>query len=171
MRRLLLLALLVATPASAAETITYVYDARGRVVQVSRSGTINDGVQTDYRYDRADNRTRASAGVATFIEILYAGQSASSSDGRFHLTMQTDGNLVLHGPAGFTWASWTQGGSDRRMVMQTDGNLVVYNSADQGLWHTGTYGNPGARLWLQNDGNLVIRSATSAVLWATGTAS
>lgn len=43
--------------AIAAETITYSYDARGRLVQVSRSGTVNNGVVTNYSFDKADNRT------------------------------------------------------------------------------------------------------------------
>lgn len=41
---------------SASETITYTYDAQGRVVAVTRSGTANSGVQTTYTYDHADNR-------------------------------------------------------------------------------------------------------------------
>jgi len=57
MRRILLLALCLSVPASAAETITYVYDARGRLVQVVRTGTINNGVTTSYTIDKADNRT------------------------------------------------------------------------------------------------------------------
>jgi hypothetical protein len=47
----------VAPAAYAAETITYVYDARGRVVQVIRTGTVNNGVTTSYVIDKADNRT------------------------------------------------------------------------------------------------------------------
>lgn len=43
--------------ASATETITYVYDAKGRVVQVVRTGTVNNGVTTVYVYDKAQNRT------------------------------------------------------------------------------------------------------------------
>ncbi len=45
-----------AAPAMAAETISYSYDARGRLVQVARTGTVNDGVTTTHQYDRADNR-------------------------------------------------------------------------------------------------------------------
>lgn len=48
---------LSATAAAATETITYHYDARGRVVQVVHSGTVNNGVTTTYSYDKADNRT------------------------------------------------------------------------------------------------------------------
>lgn len=43
---------------SAAETITYTYDAKGRLVKVVRSGTVNNGVTTDYEHDKADNRKR-----------------------------------------------------------------------------------------------------------------
>jgi len=57
MRAFVFLALLIVVPASAAETITYAYDARGRLVQVQRSGTVNNGVSTTYQIDKADNRT------------------------------------------------------------------------------------------------------------------
>jgi hypothetical protein len=57
MRRFLILALFLSVPASAAETITYVYDARGRLKQVIRTGTVNNGVTTTYAIDKADNRT------------------------------------------------------------------------------------------------------------------
>ena len=48
--------LTAATPATAAETIAYSYDARGRLVQVQRTGSVNNGVVTTYKWDRADNR-------------------------------------------------------------------------------------------------------------------
>lgn len=47
----------VATAASASETITYTYDALGRLVQVARSGTVNNGASAGYTYDPANNRT------------------------------------------------------------------------------------------------------------------
>jgi uncharacterized protein involved in exopolysaccharide biosynthesis len=47
----------IAAAAYAAETITYKYDARGRLKQVVRSGTVNNGVSTTYTHDKADNRT------------------------------------------------------------------------------------------------------------------
>ena len=43
--------------AGASETITYSYDARGRLKQASHSGSVNNGVTTTYSYDKADNRT------------------------------------------------------------------------------------------------------------------
>lgn len=57
LRWILFGAILLAAAAEAAETITYKYDARGRLVQVSHSGTVNNGVVTNDTFDKADNRT------------------------------------------------------------------------------------------------------------------
>lgn len=51
-------ATLFATVALASETITYIYDAKGRLVEVKRSGTVNNNVKAQYQYDKAHNRTR-----------------------------------------------------------------------------------------------------------------
>ena len=48
---------LLSVAADAAETITYTYDARGRVIAVVRSGTVNNNVNRTYTIDKADNRT------------------------------------------------------------------------------------------------------------------
>lgn len=47
----------VGSAANAAETITYKYDARGRVIEVVRTGTVNNNVKSVYSHDRANNRT------------------------------------------------------------------------------------------------------------------
>ncbi len=50
-------ALAVAAAAYATETITYSYDARGRLVKVARTGSVNNNVSAEYKYDKGDNRT------------------------------------------------------------------------------------------------------------------
>ena len=50
--------LMISTSANAAETITYTYDAKGRLVKVVRTGSVNNNVTADYEHDKADNRTR-----------------------------------------------------------------------------------------------------------------
>ncbi len=42
----------------AGETISYGYDARGRLVTVSRSGSVNNGVGATYTLDKEGNRTQ-----------------------------------------------------------------------------------------------------------------
>ena len=46
------------TAVNAAETITYSYDAKGRLVKVVRTGTVNNNVTVEYTHDKAGNRTR-----------------------------------------------------------------------------------------------------------------
>ena len=64
-RLLLAAAAAAALPALAiaAETITYSYDARGRLVKVERSGDVNAGVKAEYRHDKADNRLEVNVTV------------------------------------------------------------------------------------------------------------
>lgn len=103
-------------------------------------------------------------------ESLYAGVAIHSGDGRFSLSYQGDGNLVLyHNGVGPIWASDTAGTSAGRALMQADGNFVIYDGSGAPVWHTGTPDNPGAYLVVQNDGNVVLYSAGGGVLWHTGT--
>jgi YD repeat-containing protein len=52
-----LLGVFLGKAADAAETITYTYDAKGRLVTVVRTGTVNNGVTATYNHDKANNRT------------------------------------------------------------------------------------------------------------------
>ena len=53
-----ILALGAAGAATAAETIAYTYDARGRLVKVVRSGGPANGTQVEYTLDPASNRVK-----------------------------------------------------------------------------------------------------------------
>jgi len=60
-----LLALATSAAAGAAETVTYRYDALGRLVSTSVSGGPASGVGSIYDYDSAGNRTRVRVGGVT----------------------------------------------------------------------------------------------------------
>lgn len=45
-----------AVAASATETITYTYDAKGRVILVVHAGSVNNNLVANYAFDPADNR-------------------------------------------------------------------------------------------------------------------
>ena len=47
----------LAAAAQASETVTYTYDALGRLTATSSSGTVNNGVATSVGYDPAGNRS------------------------------------------------------------------------------------------------------------------
>jgi len=42
--------------ASASETVTYSYDAKGRLVKVVHTGSVNNDLIANYTFDGADNR-------------------------------------------------------------------------------------------------------------------
>jgi parallel beta-helix repeat protein len=114
-------------------------------------------------------RPATGCGTLTANQGLYPGQSLTSCDGRFTLTLQNDGNLVLSYDGSALWSAGTAGDRSAEVLMQGDGNLVVYSDTGTGLWTSGTSNDSGARLALQNDGNLVIYSASGTALWSTGT--
>ncbi len=101
---------------------------------------------------------------------LTTNQSIISSDGRFRLTMQDDGNLVVYRTHDnhALWATGTQGSDVHRAEMQTDGNLVLYHVNNAPAWASNTAGKRNSTLVMQNDGNLVIYEPTVPV-WASNT--
>jgi hypothetical protein len=56
--------------AHAAETVTYTYDAKGRLVQSAHAGSVNNGVSTSYTHDKADNRTNVTSTAPCVIQAL-----------------------------------------------------------------------------------------------------
>jgi YD repeat-containing protein len=46
-------------------SIAYTYDARGRLVKVVHTGTVNTNNQACYKYDKAGNRTTVQTTVAS----------------------------------------------------------------------------------------------------------
>jgi hypothetical protein len=96
---------------------------------------------------------------------MYAFQKIQSADGRYTLTMQKDGNLVLYSPNRALWQSGTSNHPLSRLAIQPDGNMVVYDTNRRPAWYTGT--NQRDKLILQNDGNLVLYNGRNQPLWAT----
>ncbi|MEU8661698.1 ricin-type beta-trefoil lectin domain protein [Actinoplanes philippinensis] len=109
---------------------------------------------------------------------LFRGAALRSPNGKYHLWMQGDGNLVLYEGSRVLWA---RGGQKAyRLTSQDDGNLVLYDHtrdhtvkagdayANPAIWASGTAGKGPGTLRLQDDGNLVLyRDATP--LWDTAT--
>lgn len=125
--------------------------------------TLNTMATTMYQPNGATSCGTFSAGQG-----IIAGQSLTSCDGRFTLSLQLDGNLVLYQGSSALWASHTNGSTGYAAVMQSDGNFVLYDMQAHALWAAGTSSHAGSHLSLQNDGNLVVYEGGSA-LWATNT--
>jgi hypothetical protein len=51
--------------AFAGETVTHTYDARGRLIKVVHSGTVNNNNQVCYKLDKAGNRINVKSTVGS----------------------------------------------------------------------------------------------------------
>ncbi len=100
-------------------------------------------------------------------EKLERGQSLTSRNGAYTLTLQDDGNLVLYSGSDAVWSTGTNGQDAQRLEVQKDGNVVLYTS-DKPIWHTDTKGAKDVRLILQDDRNVVVYGF-DGVAWAAGT--
>jgi GH25 family lysozyme M1 (1,4-beta-N-acetylmuramidase) len=100
---------------------------------------------------------------------LVAGHTQSSCDGRFSLSMQEDGNLVLYEEGKALWATGTNQERGYEVIMQDDGNFVLHDIHDSVIWATHTNAYPGSNIHVQNDGNLVIYEPSGHVAWASNT--
>jgi nucleoid-associated protein YgaU len=119
------------------------------------------------------------------VDVLRAGESLgidqklTSSNGKYTLIMQGDGNLVLYTESNTpVWSTKTQGSGAVRASLQDDGNLVLYTKEVErrfrrdvpvAVWASKTSGEH-VRLILQDDRNLVVYTADGRALWASGTA-
>ena len=102
--------------------------------------------------------------------IMQAGDQLISTNTKYQLAMQADGNAVEYTADGrvinFNTNTWGNPGS--RLIMQTDGNLALYSVTGAPLWYlSATPGITlvaGSRLVMQDDGNLVIYGPSGQVV-------
>jgi hypothetical protein len=136
----------------------------------ARLAVQDDGDVVLYRGNRAIWSTHTgsipSCGVLLPNRGLWRNQTMRSCDGRFVLSMQSDGNLVLYMNGTPLWATNTDGQPVMSAFLEPDGRLVLTNSSDQTVWQTPVA--PGAWLHLQDDGNLIVVKNGQAI-WSTNT--
>lgn len=102
---------------------------------------------------------------------LTANHYLQSSDGRYSLVMQSDGNLVLYGPAyQVLWATYTSGTSaSYATLQQSDGNFVLYDGNGNAVWNWGTSGSGATKAVVQADGNFVLTNSSGTAFKQSGT--
>ena len=116
------------------------------------------GSQRPQDSDRSDIRSSLLPG-----EWLPRGRSLTSPNGRYRLTLQSNGNLVLYDTAGFAArppasapAGWTAD------VGIAAGHMPL------ALWDARTAGAPGSMLVMRSDGDLVMKSDGALVVQVGG---
>lgn len=67
--------------AVASETVSYTYDARGRLIQVQHAGSVNNGLVTTYSFDQADNRSNKTTSSPPPGTVSFAVFDSSAVEG------------------------------------------------------------------------------------------
>lgn len=103
-------------------------------------------------------------------QTLRVGQSLTSPNGTYRVSMQSDGNLVLYNRTRALWQTGTRAatGTAYLAFQGSDANLVLYGPG-RVLKNFAVNGRNGATLLMQNDGVLRLATAGGATVWATNT--
>ena len=89
----------------------------------------------------------------------------SSTNGRFHFGVLSDGNVAVGDQNGAAWDLGVHDAAGARLDMQADGNLVLYTTDGKPRWASNTSGQ-NAYVKIQDDRNVVLYNGDGAVLWS-----
>lgn len=98
---------------------------------------------------------------------LKVGQSLVSRNGKFTLTLRSDGNLVVAMKAHkAVWSAKTTGKKGVTLSLLTNAKLALYNSAKKSVWSTEpTSARAKSTLVIGTNGNLAIRDGVGKRVW------
>lgn len=118
-----------------------------------------------------DGKSYSAKSSITAETSIKPGESRSSSNGIYKLSVESDGNVVITKNGAKIWEARTGGKNVSTLKMQKDGNLVAYTASEQAVWATGSHGkgNSSCVLVMQDDGNLVIYKDGDNPIWSSGT--
>ena len=91
-------------------------------------------------------------------QSLGSGQALTSLDGTVTATMEGDGDFVVADNGAPVWSTGTSGNPGAHITMGTDGDLVVESASGGTLWSSGSTGARSPRVVLEDGGNLVLYS-------------
>lgn len=124
------------------------------------------------------SRERASADRGPILQAdqyLEVGQYLRSRNGKYILSYESTGELVLRREGVEILWRTNNPGPIWRTYMQSDGNFVVYSAPGQPLWAANNNGGKwgpqygGSIIDMQDDANLVVYAPNREVLWASNT--
>jgi RHS repeat-associated protein len=135
----------------------------------------NDGAAKIYGSDGREIWSTATQlqSVMVLGQMIRTGQSLTSSNRRYTLLLQQDGDLVLtrNADGAKIWSTGTSGRPANRLLLQGDGNLVLAPDTGSATWTSGTGGSAATWLLLRDDGNLTLLMSSRLVVWQTNTTS
>jgi RHS repeat-associated protein len=157
-----------ATASSSGATVNFTSTATGTGANWAVSTSYNAPAPSPFWWtgtvQTPNSKTGAPGCLSSVLfsgQNLFPGQCLNSPNGRFVLSLQTDGNLVLYDdtPDPNPWIPlWSTGTSGRGVdhgYMQSEGNFVLY-AGTTAVWSSPYSSVNAYYLVVQDDGNLVI---------------
>ncbi len=154
------------------------------------SGSVNTSVVGPHilQYNVSDSAGNSAITVIRSVEVLappsgglrvalhsgsalLVNERLISSNQKYTLTMQADGNLVLLDVTAnaVLWSANTAGSGAVQVKLQGDGNIVMRGASGGSVWSSRTGGLGGVLLVLQDNGDLVLRDSIGVAVWSTDT--
>lgn len=103
------LAAALSSAAWATETVTYTYDANGRLVKAVHTGTVNNGSQSAISYDATDNRSTFVSGTGVGVLSVADTTASEGSALNFVVTRTGDASTAVSANYGTANGSATAG--------------------------------------------------------------
>ncbi|MCJ1673046.1 MULTISPECIES: hypothetical protein [unclassified Rathayibacter] len=115
-----------------------------------------------------DSQSQLPGSVLYAPNHLSTGDVLRSDDGLYLAVMQSDGNLVVHGPTGLNWQTGTHGIANGLYVAE-NGVASIYDWSDTVVWaNRSASGATGPfHFVLGNDGKLVEYDGQGHVVWSS----
>ena len=96
------------------------------------------------------------------------GKDLFSENGKFRLSFQSDGNLILYKGDEVLWNTETTGNDGASFKFQSNGDAIIYKD-EKFIWSNNQGSNPNSFLLVQNDGNFIQYDRKSLKkLWESG---
>lgn len=158
-------ATVLASAAAAQVNQSYAYDANGRLVGVTTSGSAGSNAAS-YAYDDANNRTlRGQSGVSSWAALrrlpvdglLSPHQALTSPDGTWSLALRSSGRLEL-------WSADAPVPSELASVFEVSAEGEARFLPPAGM------ASGEARVELASDGRLLMLNGRGEVLWRSNPA-
>ena len=107
-------------------------------------------------------------------QTLPPREGLSSPNGKYTLTFQRNGNLVLFrnhsdGAQTYLWSTQTANRPAEVCILQPDGNIALFDGDGNRHWISNAGYHPGSRLSVENDGKLLLRTPGGQTVWYTYT--
>lgn len=157
------LSIVGSAPLSAQETITYMYDAKGRLITVNHgSAGPNAGVTANYTYDNADNRTTLTLNTPT-VAVSPSSLANGTVGSAYNQTISASGGFgsYTYSVSSGTLPAGLALGSSTGVLSGTPSTAAAYSFTVKAVDSSGNSGTQSYNVMIGSAGPITIQLAST----------